>query len=420
MNVETRQYLPAPEPGTRKRRRPTGEGDGDSGRSKSITSAEAAVVGVHDFLSSMSSASSLPSAPTNISVTVPIQHPRRDPPVPLISTPADIAPRSRAEKNIVASPQDFLTSILKTRGYSGTSYGSLQTGYHNTPSDHQTKSYGVELTKAIRSSETATVRLLLEKGLHPNACNKFGESIVHAACRRGDHSMLRTLIEAGSSVQVTDDFGRTPLHDACWTSTPNFDTIRLLLDQDKWLLSLMDCRGSTPLKYVRKAHWALWLGFLGAIADQYWPQVDSTTSLVDLEPPLALAEPNSRPLPCPRRFRLGAVELLASGKVSPKDIDDQGQCTIEAQALQTSDVSTVPATISRITFDPLRKQGSNGTLMSGPAQTSRITSNMSYGSSALSPSDQSLMSVTANSSFATVDSIAPISTIKSNVEWELK
>ena len=127
LNVETRQYLPAPEPGTRKRRRPTGEGDGDSGRSKSMTSAEAAVVGVHDFLSSMSSTLSS-------SVTLPIQNPHQAQPVPLISTPADIAPRSRAEKNVVASPQDFLTSILQTRGYSGASYSSLQTGYHNTPS----------------------------------------------------------------------------------------------------------------------------------------------------------------------------------------------------------------------------------------------------------------------------------------------
>ena len=214
------------------------------------------------------------------------------------------------------------------------------------------------------------------------------------------------------------------MHDACWTSTPNFDTIRLLLDQDKWLLSLMDCRGSTPLKYVRKAHWALWLGFLGAIADQYWPQVDSTTSLVDLEPPLVLTEPDSRPLQDPRRLSLAAVELLANGKVSPKDIDEQGQCAIDAQALQTTDDGSVaPAPISRITFDPFRKQGSNGTLMSGPAHTSRITSNMSYGSSSVrTPSDQSFMSAsaTANSSFATVDSMALIPSNKNNFEWEIK
>ena len=135
MNVETRQYLAAPQPGARKRRRPTGEGECDSGRvSKSMTSAEAAVVGVHDFLSSMSP--SLPSAPNLVSssISLPVQHLRQAPPVQPLITPADIAPRSRMEKNVVSSPQDFLTNILQTRGYSGAAYGSLQTGYHNTPS----------------------------------------------------------------------------------------------------------------------------------------------------------------------------------------------------------------------------------------------------------------------------------------------
>ncbi len=132
-------------------------------------------------------------------------------------------------------------------------------------------SYGVSLTNAIRSSDEITVRSLLASGLHRNACNKFGESIFHSACRRGNFAMLRALIEARSSVQVTDDFGRTPLHDTCWMSTPNFDAIRLLLDQDPWLPCIVDCRGSTPLEYMRRQLGPFGLDFSGSSLTIFGP-----------------------------------------------------------------------------------------------------------------------------------------------------
>jgi len=306
------------------------------------------------------------------------------------ANPANV-PKRMDNKKIISSPQEFFTSMLHSRGYPATMVCSLKCGYHNSPTTHQTKSYGVALTKAIRSSDTITTRSLLATGLHPNACNKFGESIVHAACRRGDFPMLHALIEAGSSVQVTDDFGRTPLHDACWTSSPNFDTIRLLLDQDPWLLCIMDCRGSTPLGYVRKAHWAVWIGFLGAIADRYWPDLENDCVAVDQEtkvdrptaPPLSFVEPNSRQLPDPKLmngFTLEILELLANGKVSLQDLKNNNPLT-QNQAVPTimnnknhlpktsPKAPTTVACASRITLDPLRQRGSNATTMmkGGPA-----------------------------------------------------
>ena len=191
--------------------------------------------------------------------------------------------------------------------------------------------------------------------------------------------MLRALIECQSSVQVTDDFGRTPLHDACWTSEPNFDSIRLLLDQDPWLLCIMDCRGSTPLGYVRKAHWAVWIGFLGAIADRYWPILPSSSTMNDSsqeegsllkEPPLAFVEPNSNPLPDPKKenVTIDVIELLANGKLSPQDLENQMSNTGATKTLETNKSieersdNTSPI-ISRITFDPCRPHGSNATTM---------------------------------------------------------
>lgn len=236
-------------------------------------------------------------------------------------------------------------------------------------------SYGVCLTKAIRSSNIPMVQLLLESGLNPNACNKFGESIVHAACRRGDYNMLRVLIKAGSSVQISDDFGRTPLHDACWTSGPNFETISILLDLDPWLLSISDCRGSTPLSYVRKAHWALWIGFLGAIADKYWPclnglenspinNTDNSSQNVDFDrpivPPLSCLEPNSRPLPDPlgSLLTLEVVELIASGKLRPEGVTKKEASYKCEETKSLTFVDKEPPHRVGITVDPMMSRTS--------------------------------------------------------------
>ncbi|KAL3806733.1 hypothetical protein ACHAXA_000373 [Cyclostephanos tholiformis] len=283
-----------------------------------------------------------------------------------------------AFKNVILSPQEFFIAMLQSRGYPGTTYCSLKCAYHSSPTMHQMVSYGVSLTKAIRSSDETQARSLLSSGLHPNACNKFGESIVHAACRRGDSAMLRALLEARSSVQVTDDFGRTPLHDACWTSTPSFDTIRLLLDQDPWLPCIVDCRGSAPLGYVRKAHWAVWIGFLGAIADLYWPDLNELQNEskdngeLQIVPPLALLEPNSRPLPDPslNGISLEIIEQLANGKITPRELSDKG-ISFEPKPYQEIKCTSIGrAPRSRITLD---RMGSNAITFVRGSQNNAVT-----------------------------------------------
>merc|ERR1712183_78962 len=53
--------------------------------------------------------------------------------------------------------------------------------------------------------------------------NRFGESLLHLACRRGRTDMVRFLVvEMGSPprdvLETMDDCHKTPLHDACWTA----------------------------------------------------------------------------------------------------------------------------------------------------------------------------------------------------------
>lgn len=237
--------------------------------------------------------------------------------------------------------------MLRSRGYAGAMHCSLDGGYHNRPTKYQTTSYGVRLAKAIQRSDKPLLTRLLRAGLSPNACNRFGESIVHATCRRSDATLLRILLAAGSSVQVSDDFGRTPMHDALWTTGPNFECATLLLEEDPWLLCVADCRGSSPLSYVRRANWGEWVGYLGAVCNKYWPRIDNdghddeegtstTTESNDSQPqrqqqqtrqraagpPLAKVEPNTRPVPRPNTgamLSLEQTELVASGKIDPED-----------------------------------------------------------------------------------------------------
>jgi Ankyrin repeat len=96
-----------------------------------------------------------------------------------------------------------------------------------------------------------------------HAGNKFGETIVHAACRRGSIPVLSFLLSHGAPLQVCCDAYRTPLHDACWTSTDHpGPLLDLILDACPDLLYILDARGFTPLQYVPRAQWSVWNDYL--------------------------------------------------------------------------------------------------------------------------------------------------------------
>ena len=310
------------------------------------------------------------------------------------------AHESSVDKKVKVEPclQEFFINMLQSRGYPASTHATLACGYSNQPTvrllpvtiflnnlmrfsqfsgtiscllqQHQMLSYGLAFTDAIRTSNLQRAKsFLFEKGLNPNACNKFGESVVHVVCRRGNHTMLQLLLEAGCSVQVCDDFGRTPLHDACWTSEPNFELISMLLDQDPWLLSLKDRRGTTPLGYVKyDSHCRLWREYLLKVADKYWPAHDvradntcdnelkrSSDSLPTI-PPLALLEPNSRPIPDPKiSSSLETLERVANEL--QLEVSDQSQNTGSADDLKRiTSLSTGGNSLFRAPSHPLVKK----------------------------------------------------------------
>jgi Ankyrin repeats (3 copies) len=90
------------------------------------------------------------------------------------------------------------------------------------PSQAEINAYDLEAVQAIRASDVKKLRSLLKEGKTMNASNRFGESLIAMACRRGDVDVVRFMIqEANVRLDIQDDYGRTPLHDCCWTTEPN-------------------------------------------------------------------------------------------------------------------------------------------------------------------------------------------------------
>ena len=118
--------------------------------------------------------------------------------------------------------------------------------------------------RAIREKNVPMLRTMLEEGISLDACNRFGESLIHMACRRGDVNVVRFLLSEGRvNILVRDDFGRTPLHDACWTAEPHFGVMDVLLEHAPMSLLLAeDVRGHTPFHYARREHWESWVSYL--------------------------------------------------------------------------------------------------------------------------------------------------------------
>merc|ERR1712072_1441988 len=170
------------------------------------------------------------------------------------------------------SPQDWLDDLLGSRGHSINKFCSLDSGYYSKPTEYQEASYGIKLVQLCRASDLKGARELMDCGLSFNPCNRFGESIIHMVCRRGNFELLQYFVMRGCCVQVCDDFGRTPLHDACWSSEPNFELVEFLLNIDLGLLRITDCRGATPLAYVKRENWDKWKNFFTSKKQRWWPE----------------------------------------------------------------------------------------------------------------------------------------------------
>ncbi|CAB9511141.1 ANK [Seminavis robusta] len=183
--------------------------------------------------------------------------------VEVASTPPPAKQQNPPEK--VLSPVDLLKAMFARNEYGNVVLSSSPDGLSFTrPSKEATDAYDLTVVQAIRHNDVESLRSMLRDGKSFNACNRFGESLVHMVCRRGNVEMATFLIkEACVDVDVRDDFGRTPMHDACWTSKPNTTIMELLVNNvSPDMLLMEDVRGHTPWEYCRKEHYGVWCDYL--------------------------------------------------------------------------------------------------------------------------------------------------------------
>ena len=191
------------------------------------------------------------------------------------------------------SPQEFLDTLLLSRGYSTQKYKARETAYYSKPTPLQAASFDPYLVSLFDQQGTEAFISVMKSGLSPNARHgETGESLVHCACQAGNDSLLRTLLlTLGSSVQVCDESGRTPLHAACMAAEPSVEVVDLLLSADSDLLCLKDVHDALPLSYVPQQHWAAWIEFLKSKQDTLWPPLSQAQT--HKAPALAALPPNS-------------------------------------------------------------------------------------------------------------------------------
>lgn len=123
-------------------------------------------------------------------------------------------------------------------------------------------------------------------------------------------------------------------------------------------MCIADSRGASPLNYVRKAHWAVWIGYIEAVSDKYWPSLKQNgDGVVQLDqpvvPPLCCEKPNSRPITHPQgTLSSDVAEMISSGRLDPRDMDKK-ESTNEEETNEVKSVDNESRRRTGISLDPL-------------------------------------------------------------------
>ena len=220
-----------------------------------------------------------PAASSSVDVTTPelAQNPAEEPASTIVRSvaeplePMTTLPSSTLVAELASAvppthPVAFLKDVFARNPYGKKLLGDPATDYpsFHRPTQEATDAYDLSVVQAIRNDDIERLRIMLREGKSFNACNRFGESLIHMVCRRGNIPMATFLImEACVDVDVRDDFGRSPIHDACWTSKPNVAIMDLLVNSvSPEMLLAEDVRGHTPFDYARKEHYEEWCQYL--------------------------------------------------------------------------------------------------------------------------------------------------------------
>ena len=135
--------------------------------------------------------------------------------------------------------------------------------YFREITEEQMAAYTPQVVSVVRNNDLDSLKALHREGQDLNCFNRFGESLLNMACRRGFESIVEYLLEqGGADLRSRDDFGRTPLHDTCWNPLPQLKICKWIIERDPSLFLVSDKRGCTPFQYTRPQHWDTWRKFL--------------------------------------------------------------------------------------------------------------------------------------------------------------
>ena len=242
----------------------------------------------------------------------------------------------RSKKHI--SPHAYLTSLLRSRGYSTATHKALDTAYFaGPPTPLQLASFGPHVQELLELDNAKGLRQVLEAGLSPHACETLdGVSLIHSASRQGHYQCLKVLLDPqfAGTAQVVDAMGRSPLHMACLALSQStavvlpqyFDLVDLLLQHHRRLFFVQDEFGELPLSYIDPLHWTAWTKYLMSRKDTLWPDRCLNTQGLEPEDPMATRNSASTSLvdgSCKNKTKkeipLHLALQVAEGRVTPLD-----------------------------------------------------------------------------------------------------
>jgi hypothetical protein len=187
------------------------------------------------------------------------------------SEPSTLAKGVRGAPTILTEPPEvaYLQSLFRQTGKGrmllAEQHHHSSVACFTKPLQGRLDAYDLTVLAAIRSNDVELLQQLHHQGKSLDACNKFGESLLHNAARRSQLQVIKFLVTVvGCRLDVTDDYGRNAVHDACWTIAPAPDVMDFILRHvgNPVHLLRMDIRGHTPFHYARKEHHAFWLEYL--------------------------------------------------------------------------------------------------------------------------------------------------------------
>lgn len=184
----------------------------------------------------------------------------------VLSTRHEMSLSDLPDPDVDCNPDDFLRQLLHALyDIEPKIKKAIDLGdYFPVITDQQIAAYDILVVAATRENDVERLKSLhADKNMSVACCNRFGESLLHMACRRGFHEIVDFLLnDAKVSVRIRDDCGRTPLHDVCWNPQPQVEIAESLIRRDPTLLLISDKRGHTPFQYARPQDWPKWRKFL--------------------------------------------------------------------------------------------------------------------------------------------------------------